>query len=206
MYGRFAAGPVSVRRDANAPADCTHEKSLQMQVFQRAAEGIRTHDLLHGKQNVQRRSRTNIPAKAQRHGTRGHQGFPAFTGKSRGFGYRWVPERALVRGWRVRGRDPTIMSRARCCEPRPSPAARAHESLRTRRGCDRDARGRLTGLCAPVQTPGGRRSRAGDAADQCPFDNAALTTSGGPLHCGGSYLGERNAQVCRVAAVARRCY
>jgi hypothetical protein len=38
--------------DANAPADCVHENDLQMQVFLRAADGIRTHDLLHGKQDA----------------------------------------------------------------------------------------------------------------------------------------------------------
>jgi hypothetical protein len=36
--------------DANAPADCANEKGLQMQAFLEAAEGIRTLDLLHGKQ------------------------------------------------------------------------------------------------------------------------------------------------------------
>ena len=50
MHGGFAAGPVSVRREANAPANCAHEKDLQMQAFSEAADGIRTHDLLHGKQ------------------------------------------------------------------------------------------------------------------------------------------------------------
>jgi hypothetical protein len=38
--------------DANAPADCVNEKGLQMQPFSQAAEGIRTLDLLHGKQNI----------------------------------------------------------------------------------------------------------------------------------------------------------
>ena len=52
IHGAFAAGPVSVRHDANAPADCAHEKDLQMQAFSRAAEGIRTLDLLHGKQTL----------------------------------------------------------------------------------------------------------------------------------------------------------
>jgi hypothetical protein len=52
MYGRFAAGPVSVRRETDAPADCAHEKDLQTQAFCEAADGIRTHDLLHGKQGV----------------------------------------------------------------------------------------------------------------------------------------------------------
>jgi hypothetical protein len=50
MYRRLAAGPVSVRRDANAPADCAQEKDLQIAGLYEAAEGIRTLDLLHGKQ------------------------------------------------------------------------------------------------------------------------------------------------------------
>jgi hypothetical protein len=45
-----AAGAQWVPGDANAPADCTYEKDLQMRAFSRAAEGIRTLDLLHGKQ------------------------------------------------------------------------------------------------------------------------------------------------------------
>ena len=52
MYGGFAAGPVSVRRDADAQSDCPHENDLQMQAFFEAADGIRTHDLLHGKQTL----------------------------------------------------------------------------------------------------------------------------------------------------------
>jgi hypothetical protein len=51
--------------DANAPDDCAHKKDLQTQAFHEAAEGIRTLDLLHGKQSVQRRFRTNIPANEQ---------------------------------------------------------------------------------------------------------------------------------------------
>src|SRR5918999_508426 len=38
--------------DANSQADCAHEKDLQMQAFSKTADGIRTHDLLHGKQCV----------------------------------------------------------------------------------------------------------------------------------------------------------
>jgi hypothetical protein len=52
MHGGFAAGPVSVRREANAPAQLRARKDLQMQAFSRAADGIRTHDLLHGKQTL----------------------------------------------------------------------------------------------------------------------------------------------------------
>jgi hypothetical protein len=58
MDGRVAAGPVSVRHDINAPANCADEKDLQMQVFSEAAEGIRTLDLLHGTQNPRLRPRT----------------------------------------------------------------------------------------------------------------------------------------------------
>ena len=47
---RQAASPGSVRHDADVQADCAHEKDLQMQAFCEAAEGIRTLDLLHGKQ------------------------------------------------------------------------------------------------------------------------------------------------------------
>ena len=62
---RPAASPVSVRPDADAQADCRHAKDLQMQVFCKAAEGIRTLDLLHGKQYLWRRLRTNMPANKQ---------------------------------------------------------------------------------------------------------------------------------------------
>jgi hypothetical protein len=33
MFDRFAAGPVSVRREADTEPDCAHEKDLQMQAF-----------------------------------------------------------------------------------------------------------------------------------------------------------------------------
>jgi hypothetical protein len=49
---RPAASPVSVRHDADALGDCLYEKDLQMQTFSEAAEGIRTLDLLHGKQTL----------------------------------------------------------------------------------------------------------------------------------------------------------
>jgi hypothetical protein len=63
MHGGLAAGPVSVRREADAQADCAREKDLQMQVFSEAADGIRTHDLLHGKQNVGEEPGHKPPAK-----------------------------------------------------------------------------------------------------------------------------------------------
>jgi hypothetical protein len=42
----------SLSGDADALLDCYNEKALQMQAFLRAAEGIRTLDLLHGKQTL----------------------------------------------------------------------------------------------------------------------------------------------------------
>jgi hypothetical protein len=68
MYGRFDAGPVSVRRDANAPADCSIEKDLQTPAFSEAAEGIRTLDLLHGKQTGGRIGTPGGARKAARDG------------------------------------------------------------------------------------------------------------------------------------------
>jgi hypothetical protein len=49
---RVAADTIvqSLSGDADALLDCYNEKDLQMQAFSRAADGIRTHDLLHGKQ------------------------------------------------------------------------------------------------------------------------------------------------------------
>ena len=44
--------PESVRPDAVEQGDCSDEKDLQTQVFSKAAEGIRTLDLLHGKQTL----------------------------------------------------------------------------------------------------------------------------------------------------------
>jgi hypothetical protein len=46
------ASPQSVPSDADALPDCWNEKDLQMQIFSEAAEGIRTLDLLHGKQTL----------------------------------------------------------------------------------------------------------------------------------------------------------
>jgi hypothetical protein len=66
---RPAASPESVRPDADAQADCAREKCLQMQAFLRAADGIRTHDLLHGKRNLGSRASHESPAK---------RGFPSY--------------------------------------------------------------------------------------------------------------------------------
>jgi hypothetical protein len=62
--GEFVrSGAHWVPSHANAPADCAHEKDLQMQAFSEAAEGIRTLDLLHGKQNVRFRASQESPGK-----------------------------------------------------------------------------------------------------------------------------------------------
>jgi DNA-binding transcriptional MerR regulator len=60
--GAPCAGPQWVHTDADALAGWRDEKGLQIAGFHEAADGIRTHDLLHGKQNLQRQFRTNIPA------------------------------------------------------------------------------------------------------------------------------------------------
>ena len=49
---RRTASPESVRPDADEQGDCRDEKDLQIQAFCEAAEGIRTLDLLHGKQTL----------------------------------------------------------------------------------------------------------------------------------------------------------
>ena len=51
---RVAADTIvqSLSGDADVLLDCYNEKDLQMQAFSRAAEGIRTLDLLHGKQTL----------------------------------------------------------------------------------------------------------------------------------------------------------
>ena len=46
------ASPEWVRPDVDELSDCAQEKDLQMQAFREAAEGIRTLDLLHGKQTL----------------------------------------------------------------------------------------------------------------------------------------------------------
>jgi hypothetical protein len=55
--------------DPDAPAACDNEKDLQMQAFPEAADGIRTHDLLHGKQNLESQASQESPAK---------YGFPSY--------------------------------------------------------------------------------------------------------------------------------
>jgi hypothetical protein len=47
----WSSGASWVPVGADPLADCVNEKDLQMQAFSEAAEGIRTLDLLHGKQN-----------------------------------------------------------------------------------------------------------------------------------------------------------
>ena len=73
----------------NAPAGCTHEKDLQIQAFSEAAEGIRTLDLLHGKQSLQCRFRAQSRWKQEVSELLGmDEDSPAFHGKPRGFRHR----------------------------------------------------------------------------------------------------------------------
>jgi hypothetical protein len=48
----LAVSPHSVPGDADAQPDWPKQTDLQMQAFWEAAEGIRTLDLLHGKQTL----------------------------------------------------------------------------------------------------------------------------------------------------------
>jgi hypothetical protein len=62
---RLGRAPV-VRRlsgDADALTGCPNEKDLETRAFSEAADGIRTHDLLHGKQIVGPVHAPNVPAK-----------------------------------------------------------------------------------------------------------------------------------------------
>jgi hypothetical protein len=63
---RVAADTIvqSLSGDADALLDCYNEKGLQIQAFSRAADGIRTHDLLHGKQFVGLGARAECPCKS----------------------------------------------------------------------------------------------------------------------------------------------
>jgi hypothetical protein len=88
---RVAADTIvqSLSGDADALLDCYNEKGLQMQAFSRAAEGIRTLDLLHGKQSVSFPFGADIPCKCIRSRVwLSLRDSPAFTAKSRGFGHR----------------------------------------------------------------------------------------------------------------------
>ena len=109
---RRTASPESVRPDADGQRDCNNEKDLQMRSFSRAAEGIRTLDLLHGKQYLWSPFGAHIPCK--RWGSRMRAAFydsPAFTASSRGFGYRMGSGGAETRV--TRRRRPRL-ARLRC--------------------------------------------------------------------------------------------
>ena len=87
---RSARGTIvqSLSAEADALPDCPKQKDLQIQAFSEAAEGIRTLDLLHGKQNVYGRFAHEKPCKPPGSLTAGADSdSPAFTGKPRGFGH-----------------------------------------------------------------------------------------------------------------------
>jgi hypothetical protein len=57
------------------------KKDLQMQAFSEAAEGIRTLDLLHGKQLLRPPTRPEIPASTRIPAHERHDGFPGIAAK-----------------------------------------------------------------------------------------------------------------------------
>jgi hypothetical protein len=81
---RRTASPESVRPDADEQADCRDQKGLQMQAFSRAADGIRTHDLLHGKQNMRPRAAQESPGKERFPSSRASAMLPSFCGEITG--------------------------------------------------------------------------------------------------------------------------
>ena len=85
MYGGYAAGPVSVRHDADAQADCRHRKDLQINAFRKRLKGFEPSTFCMA-------SRTWCPGRPgkvlQNHGLRLDpvgDAFPAFAAKSREF-------------------------------------------------------------------------------------------------------------------------
>jgi hypothetical protein len=117
--------------DADARADCLVEKDLQTQAFSRAAEGIRTLDLLHGKQNASFPLPADIPCKrpCSRVLSVGRDS-TAFTGKP--------PEFRHPTGTQAPGR---LAAPGRCCggtAPSPPPGVR-----RDRQGDHRGPQQRL---------------------------------------------------------------
>jgi hypothetical protein len=92
-----AASPQTVLGESDAPVNSNHRKRAACcRPCREAAEGIRTLDLLHGKQTVQRRFPRICLQTGGFSTLRHHEGFPAVTGTSREFGYR-MGTRAGVR-------------------------------------------------------------------------------------------------------------
>ena len=118
-----------------ASRDCAHEKDLQMQAFSEAAEGIRTLDLLHGKQ-YPHLAPHRITLQTSVFRTRaGPPQYPAFTGRPWGFP------------------DPNRTESGR------PPASRGSPSLRTRDGPEcRLRRGAGASIDAPAVRPQQQRS------------------------------------------------
>jgi hypothetical protein len=82
---RSATSPDSVRRDAEGPADCTHQEGPEIQAFSRAADGIRTHDLLHGKQLLLARGDAGFRSRSGHSTTHARLGSPGFDAVRREF-------------------------------------------------------------------------------------------------------------------------
>jgi len=112
-----AAGYPTTTRRRRRTSRLRPKKDLQMQAFCEAAEGIRTLDLLHGKQNVWSRLGADLPCKsAGSHMCVSSSDSTAFTGSSRRFRHPL--------GTRCEPRQPGEWTRAR----------RGGASARARRG------------------------------------------------------------------------
>ena len=86
--GRPEASPESVRPDTDAQADCARKQACKCRPFE-AAEGIRTLDLLHGKQSLQFRFHAQSRWKYVFFALVGaDEDSTAFHGRPRGFGHR----------------------------------------------------------------------------------------------------------------------
>ncbi len=80
--------------DAVGPGDCCNEKDLQTQAFLRAADGIRTRDLLHGKQSAWFPLSADIPCKRAVPGPEPRSSIPRLSpGDHGGLGTQWAPRR-----------------------------------------------------------------------------------------------------------------
>jgi hypothetical protein len=81
-----AAGAQWVPGDANAPADCTYEKDLQTQVFRERLKGFEPSTFCMASRTCGA-DPTRICLQTGDFWAPGaDEGFPAFTGRSRGFG------------------------------------------------------------------------------------------------------------------------
>src|SRR5215217_4572068 len=113
---RPTASPESVRPDADELSDYRTEKACKMQAFPGAAEGIRTLDVLHGKQKpCVSWSACLFPANAGVLGCEKRPAIPRLLPGVHGLGTHWAPSSAtgLVVVGRARGPARSLCVRSR---------------------------------------------------------------------------------------------